>query len=182
MKIIPISGKAGHGKDTLAQFMRTDLEVRGKRVLVCHYGDLLKYICCAFFGWDGQKDDAGRTLLQNVGTEVIRVEDPDYWVKFINSILQFFPDEWDYVLIPDTRFPNEIEKLDPAGMHPVYHVRVVRDGYSTLSKAQQHHISETALDNYKNIWQYVENDGTLDDLCRKAIEIDDRLEKLPDSL
>ena len=90
MKVVPISGKAGHGKDTLAQFLRTHLEIYGKRVLVCHYGDLLKYICAMFFGWDGQKDEKGRTMLQHVGTEVIRKQKPDFWVGFIAEILSMF--------------------------------------------------------------------------------------------
>ena len=60
MKIIAISGKAQHGKDTTAGFLKSTLEADGYKVQVAHYADLLKYICKQFFGWNGQKDDAGR--------------------------------------------------------------------------------------------------------------------------
>ena len=77
MKVILISGKAGHGKDTLAGYMKNFMEKRGKRVLIIHYGDLLKYICKSLFGWDGQKDEKGRTLLQYVGSPMRSREWPN---------------------------------------------------------------------------------------------------------
>lgn len=149
MKVIVISGKAQHGKDTTAGYMKEFLEARGKKVLIAHYGDLVKYVCKTFFNWDGQKDEKGRTLLQQVGTERIRNKGyADYWVSFIGDILSFFPYEWDYVLIPDCRFPNEIEYLQKRGFD-VIHVRVVREDFeSPLTEEQQKHPSETALDDY----------------------------------
>ena len=83
MKIILIIGKARMGKDTTANIMKEQLESKGKKVLICHYADLLKYICKTFFGWDGVKDNNGRSILQYVGTDKIRKENPNYWVKFI---------------------------------------------------------------------------------------------------
>lgn len=150
IKIVCISGHAQNGKDTTAKYMKEYHEALDERVLICHYGDLVKYVCEKFFGWDNEKNDAGRTLLQRVGTDVVRAQQPDYWVKFIVDMLKFFPDEWDYVLIPDARFPNEIDALYDAGFD-VTHVRVVRDDpywVSPLSEEQQHHPSETALDDY----------------------------------
>lgn len=163
MKIICISGKAQHGKDTTAGYLKEFLEERGKKVLICHYGDLVKYVCKTFFGWDGQKDEKGRTLLQRVGTDVIRAQDPDYWVRFIGDMLMFFYGEWDYVLIPDCRFPNEVDYLKNLNWHakhsllsPFYgkvlnvsHIRVIRENFvSPLTEEQQKHPSETALDEY----------------------------------
>lgn len=162
MKIICISGKARHGKDITATYLSEALETRGYSVLVTHYADLLKYICKTFFDWDGKKDEYGRDLLQIVGTEVIRKKDPDFWVKFIRDILQFFPDRWDYVLIPDCRFPNEIDVIK-AEFADTIHVRVYRpDCESPLTEEQQNHISETALDD--TIPDYlIYNTGTLED-------------------
>ena len=78
MKVICISGKAQHGKDTTAGYLKELLEARGNKVLVTQYGDLVKYICATFFAWDGQKDENGRTLLQYVGTNIVREKEPDY--------------------------------------------------------------------------------------------------------
>lgn len=53
MKIICISGKARHGKDTLAGILKKHLEDHGNRVLVTHFGDLVKYICSYILKKDG---------------------------------------------------------------------------------------------------------------------------------
>lgn len=163
MKVICISGKAQHGKDTVAACLVESLRAKGKKVLLTHYADLLKYICRTYFDWNGEKDEIGRTILQKVGTEGVRSKDPNFWVNFIVKILQFFPNEWDYVVIPDTRFPNEIEVLRENNIDTIL-VRVERPGFiSPLTVEQQNHPSETSLDDYK--YDYViHNDGTTADL------------------
>ena len=170
MKIICISGRAQHGKDTTAGFLAEALEQNGSRVLITHYADLLKYICKTFFAWNGEKDDAGRTLLQHVGTDIVRKRDPDYWVNFMISALGMAHDLWDYVIIPDCRFPNEIEALRRAGFN-VKHIKVVRTGFfSPLSAEQQNHPSETALDDVTpDITLY--NSWSLNDLRHNTLSI-----------
>lgn len=169
MKIITISGYAGSGKDTVASIIKGQLEADGHSVLVMHYADLLKYICKTFFGWDGIKDERGRTILQYVGTDIIRKQNPDYWVNFISNLLIMFPEEWEYVLIPDCRFPNEISVLKNDG-HNVLTIHVIRDGLkSTLTKEQQQHVSETALDDY-DFDYYIHNGGSIIDLKQMISE------------
>ena len=143
MKVICISGKAQNGKDTTAGFMKEILEARGNRVLIAHFGDLVKYICKTFFDWDGKKDERGRTLLQYVGTDKIRAV-------------------WDYVLIPDCRFPNEYEIFKHYGFDAVL-LRVERpDFVSPLTPEQQAHRSETALDGYPYDFTIVNNGDLMD--------------------
>lgn len=127
--------------------LKIKYEKQNKKVLITHFAGLLKFICKQYFDWDGVKDDEGRALLQYVGTDVIRAKRPNYWVKFIKDILSMFKNKWDYVLIPDCRFPNEInwgEDWDTTS------VRVERINFeSPLAPAQQNHPSEIALDKYK---------------------------------
>lgn len=168
MKIICISGKARHGKDTVAKCLSEHLKESGNSVLVTHFADLLKYVCKQFFGWDGEKDEHGRSLLQYVGTDRIRGIFPNYWVSFIINILTVFNDEWDYVIIPDCRFPNEYELFRKYGFD-VELWKVVRDNFdSGLTEEQLNHPSETALDDYVPT-RYIYNNGTLE-------EIDDIIE------
>ena len=169
-KVICIGGKAQNGKDTSAVVFSQVLTDRGNKTLIVHYADLLKFICRTYFGWDGSKDEAGRTLLQRVGTEVVREHVPDYWVDFVIGLVKLFPDEWDYIIIPDTRFPNELHKWKASGFDSVY-VRVQRENFeSPLTPEQQLHRSEIALDNEVPDWLLI-NDGTLEDLGKKIEEI-----------
>ena len=87
------------------------MNLKNKKVLITHYADLLKYICRTFFKWNGEKDDYGRTLLQQVGTNIVGAKQPDFWVDFIISVLNLFEGSWDIVIIPDCRFVNEVEKM-----------------------------------------------------------------------
>lgn len=162
MKVILISGHAQNGKDTVAAMMERKLTQSGSKVLVAHYADLVKYICKTFFGWNGLKDRDGRTLLQYVGTDIVRAKRPSYWVDFIIDILDMFGESWDYVLIPDTRFPNEVDAIKER--FDAIHVRVRRPSFnSPLTKEQQMHPSETALNNMDpDFW--INNDKTLFEL------------------
>ena len=174
MKVICISGKAGHGKDTAALFLREQLELGENSVLIAHFGDLVKYVCKTFFDWDGKKDEAGRELLQTIGTDIVRDEDPDYWVQFVADMLGFFEQAWDYVLIPDTRFENELKVLIKSGFD-VTHMRIIRDSYvSDMPEEQQNHISETALDDYlPDI--YIHNSGYLGEFYENLLVAMDEL-------
>ena len=153
---ILISGKSGSGKDMFAQFMKEELEKKGKRVLIMHYGDAVKWILRDYFNWDGNKDVVGRTLLQRIGTDVVRAKHPNYWTGIVVGFIQAMEpySDFDVAIVPDARFPNEvdialqelkgcvttrIERLNPDGTHWLN---------PTLTEDQQKHPSETSLDNY----------------------------------
>lgn len=162
-KVICIGGKARAGKDTTAEEIKRSLEKDGHKVLIAHYADLVKYVCKQFFEWNGEKDEAGRTLLQKVGTDIVRKQRPQYWVDFVVSILELFPNAWEYVIIPDCRFPNEIAAIKNAGFKTKY-VRIERNGFDNgLTEEQKSHPSETALDKYIPD-HYIYNNGSMEDL------------------
>ena len=162
MKVILISGKAQNGKDTVAGSLHKALVNDGKRVLVTHYADLLKYICRNYFGWDGNKDERGRTLLQYIGTDVVGKKNPAYWAEFIAGVLYMFEGEWDYVLIPDCRYPVEIATMERTFDTTI--VRVERPNFDNgLTEAQKNHPSEVDMDNYPFDYKIL-NEGTLEDL------------------
>lgn len=173
MKIICISGKAQHGKDFTANVLKEQLQNQGKTVCITHYADLLKHICANFFDWDGQKDEKGRQLLQYVGTDIVRAKQPNFWVDYMVDVLKLFNNEWDYVIIPDCRFPNEIDSLKNAGFD-VMSVRVNRPDYDNgLTEKALNHPSETSLDDY-TFDKYMINSGDdtyKNEICMLALSI-----------
>jgi len=124
-EIICISG-AGAGKDTVAKTLKEALEQEKKRVLITYFSAPLRRVCRDWFGWDGQNDDAGRALLQYVGTDIVRAQQPDFWVDFTLTLLSMMGDEWDYVIIPDCRYPNELD-MERYGFQP-RHIRIEGKG------------------------------------------------------
>ena len=164
-KMIVISGKAQSGKDTVANMLMETMENEGFRVEILHYADLLKYLCKELYGWDGKKDEFGRALLQHVGTDIVRAKNVDVWANFIRDIVLIFGEKckWDYVIVPDCRFPNEIEVPKASGID-VFHLHIVRDGFENdLTNEQQVHESEMAIDGY--YYDYLlRNNSDLDEL------------------
>lgn len=163
MNVITISGKAQSGKDTTAKLLKEQLEDMGYSVLITHYADLLKYQAKTLFGWNGEKDEVGRSLLQRLGTDIVRKKNENYWVQYVIDMLKMYCDEWDFVIIPDARFENEI--IAVKNCFPTIAVRVYSDNYNNgLTDEQKKHPSETALDNFKFDYEILNNSRTMEDL------------------
>lgn len=160
-----ISGKARAGKDTFANFF--EAYVKSLSLGSCytlHYATRLKDVA-TLLGWDGKKDQRGRTLLQKLGTEVGREYQSDIWVRHLyNDLIQRVKEKEDtYIFVPDFRFPNEESdlydmcfsnqwKLDThLNKFPCINtVRIINKDIEIkdLDATQQQHPSEIALDDF----------------------------------
>lgn len=144
-KIFTISAKANHGKNTLADFLKLELEEQGYRVGIIAYGDYVKTICKSLYNWNGEKDEVGRTILQKVGTDIVRKNNENFWVSIVEQTIDVLRNEFDYFIIPDVRFLNEIEYLDLKG-YDITSIYIKRDGFkSNLTKEQLQHSSENGI-------------------------------------
>jgi len=123
---ITATGKAKAAKNSVARMLKDELEKDEKRVLITHYADPVKNICRDWFGWNGRMDEEGRSFLRYVGTEIVRAKRPDFWVDFIFGLLSMLGSEWDFVIIPDGRYPNELD-LDRYGFQS-HHIRIEDKG------------------------------------------------------
>ena len=149
--IITFSGAAGSGKDAAAEIFH---ELAGLKFvnnapslscLIIRYADYLKFIATSYLGWDGVKDEAGRTLLQELGTEIVRSKYPDFWIQRVMDIVKLIGDNYKYILIPDARFSNEITSWELLG-YDVVAVNIIRDNYDNgLTDEQKAHASENSL-------------------------------------
>ena len=184
MKVILISAKSQHGKDTAANIMKEKLEERGEKVLVIHFGDPVKWFAKAFYGWDGQKDEAGRALLQYIGTTLMRTYNKYYWGNMISEFIvaSGFKNDFTYALIPDWRFFSEKQAIEQHNNH-VYTIRVERhnpDGSlyrnPNMTDEQFNHVSETELDKANFNWTIL-NSGSIEDLRKKILPILQHIDK-----
>lgn len=150
MKVILVSGKAESGKNYVANLIMSSL-VPKYSVLQIAFGDYLKFLCRRYLGWNGKKDEAGRNMLQYVGTSVCRKHDPYFFASKVVEFLRLFHSRWNYVIITDWRFMNEYEAM--RDFFDVTTVRVERPGYvNKFTKEQKEHISETGLDYFDFDW------------------------------
>lgn len=152
MKIIGIMGWAGSGKDTVANVILTILGENKHKAIRRSMARPVKEIAY-FIGWDGEKDDVGRRLLQDIGMSG-RAYVKDVWLNKTRRYLDFHNHNVEYAVIPDVRFENEADWCMQHGTL----IRVVRDGVEQLD-----HQSETELDNYL-VPITVHNNGSKEDL------------------
>lgn len=147
--ILLISGKAEYGKTTFAQrFIE-----KCPNSIIINFADLVKSIAQKYYGWNGQKDFEGRSLLQKIGTQLRLVRDPTIWAQTTARLIRFLSYDTSYVLVPDMRFKAQYESVVRAcGKENVRTIRVRRvnsDGSqfeNHLTQEQRNHISETDLD------------------------------------
>ena len=127
--VVLVAGKAGSGKSTVSEILDQKLKELGMDNLQYGFADPIKYVAKAFFGWDGQKDEKGRRLLQQIGA-VGREYDQNIWVKhFLNQLDRragMFPKN--FALISDWRFPNELAYLQSNPLLDIVTIRVFGRG------------------------------------------------------
>jgi hypothetical protein len=164
-KIVLISGKKGRGKDTLAKYLKKHLgDILGEdHISIRPYAASLKKAAEIIFMLSRyQIDDpkaketidprwsmTPREIMQKIGTEVGRNIHPDVWV--INTMAwaeHYFHIQHQRqaaVIIPDCRFPNEIEIPKKMwGEDLCKTIRIMRMNMPPTD--WDDHISETALD------------------------------------
>jgi len=163
MEVIGFTAKVGGGKDTAGILVTQALEEKGYRVTKLSFAKYLKDICCMMFGWDRERlehdfaykegdtlDDGSpdpacaalgmtrRVIMQKIGTEAMREGlHYDIWIIALKlAIGRGEYDDYDYGLLTDCRFINELQFVrDLDGTL----IRLERDAeQSTLTDHTQH--------------------------------------------
>jgi hypothetical protein len=185
-KVVLISGKKQHGKNTVADLLRSAGRSKGYNVVEMAFADPLKESAQLIFRltarqiWNGAEKErfdprwnmTPREIMQKLGTEIGRNISPDVWV--LNLCYRIQEANFDkncpnptLVLVTDTRFPNEVE-LPKKILGEVVTIRVNRPGMPAT--AFDSHPSETSLDSYTD-WNYtVTNNGSLEQL-KQVVEL-----------
>ena len=179
MKIFLIGGKANSGKDSTADYItkyyREKKHLDVVNIQIAYY---IKMYAKQIAKWDGDNETKPRQLLQDLGTELIRKQIDEYF--FIKRILQdidVYSRYFDVITISDGRLPEEFRGIKKAYPETIS-LHVTRPGYvSHLTKDQKAHLTETLVDDIEYDFDIV-NDGTLEDLEKKAVKLCKQLDKI----
>ena len=131
-KIILIGGKAGSGKTTLATYLTQHLKKQNKKVIISPYTKYLKRYIEEITGSTINENNKPRELLQKISSDLIKKE-LGYKNLFINrqiedlKIYSYFAD---VIIIPDVRFPSEIEKIKEE-FDNLKSIKIKRENYKT---------------------------------------------------
>jgi hypothetical protein len=158
--ILLLSGLAQSGKDSTANILKEKL--LPKKSLIIHNADYLKYIASQYLGWNGEKTEENRTMLQLLGTEKTKIalNKPLFWIEKTCDIIEILKNDFDYFMIPDTRFMSEIYYPKSRFPNDVITIRVHRLNFDNgLTETQKNHISETELVNFKHDYDIISESG-----------------------
>ena len=177
--LIGVSGKAGHGKDSVVSFLKQclveDYGSGNVEYVDIKFADKLKEITADLLdvlpwymndqagketGIEHMGGITGRRALQIIGTDVARSIYQDVWVyHYMDKVTDYFasivtiPDSV-FVFTSDVRFKNEydaVKKYEGSlNVKPIL-IRVVRPGFNIGHGVN--HLSETQLDDV-NDWDY----------------------------
>jgi hypothetical protein len=186
--IIGISGKAGHGKDTVAEFIRERYLAKflDREIKIIGFADKLKEVISTLTGVNIQTlhDPAGKKLkcdilsskndpvtyresMLRIGKAIRETFHKDIWIKLALDDPNMLYKK--LIIVKDVRFLNEAEAIkDRGGIL----IRVTRPGVETGNDP-----SETQLDDYKGFDNDITNDSSLEELRRRTITCLEELEE-----
>lgn len=175
-KIFIVSGKANSGKDTTCELINNYVKLKGLNSVNLQFSSYIKMYAKTISGWDGNEDTKPRSLLQELGTEIIRTNiDEKFFIKRIIGDIKVYSYYCDVITISDARLPLEIDSINNE-FENVYKINIQRPNFeNNLNNNERKHITEVALNNYNDYDYVVVNDGTIEDLNNKVIKIIDEV-------
>lgn len=178
-RIIALGHQKNVGKDTCAQYIQRVLIAEIPRVKVVRYGfaDKLKDVAHQLYGAFGVKDrvyydnhrDEYNTLIPELNMTV-----RELWISLGNKLREIYPNTWvdyvlkneafdkfDFVIVPDLRYPNEFDGLVARGATTIEILRPDQE--------EPTDIADTALNGEYRWTHTISNDAGLAELY-KAVE------------
>lgn len=176
VKIFIVAGKANCGKDTTCELIDNYIKLKQKKVVNLQFSSYIKMYAKTISDWNGEEETKPRSLLQELGTEVIRKKiDNDFFIKRIVGDIEVYSYYADAITISDARLPEELDSIKKA-FNSVYKIKIERPNFENdLNNVERKHITEVALDNYSDYDYVIVNDGTIEDLNKKVIKIVDEV-------
>lgn len=181
--IVALTGPAGSGKDITAAKMMSQIEFRNPEadIRILSFADPIKAAVAIILDCDVSDFEhrpfketnlhdshdllaSPRQMMQLLGDEWGRqLIDPQIWIKLALCKLNDFKEaDVDFVFITDLRYDNEHEFVLRNGGTVI---GINRDAAAPISE----HASEAGLSAAP--CYMIDNNGSLDDLCNKALEI-----------
>lgn len=170
--IFIIAGKANSGKDTTAEIIDNIYNMKGLKTINLQFSYYIKMYAKVITGWNGEEETKPRSLLQQLGTNVIRDKIDNYFfIKRIIGDIEVYSYYADVITISDARLPEELDEIKKV-FDNVYKINITRPNFNNnLTNKEKEHRTETALQNYNDYDYFLVNDGTIEDLANKIKDI-----------
>lgn len=175
-KIFVIAGKANAGKDTTAELINNYIKLKGLKCINLQFSSYIKMYAQKISGWDGSEDTKPRSLLQELGTNVIRNKiDDNFFIDRIIGDIKVYSYYFDVITISDARLPKELDTIKDT-FSKTYRINIIRPNFNNnLTSIEKKHLTEVALDGYDNYEYVIKNDGDFESLNEKIMKVIDEV-------
>lgn len=169
-KIFLLAGKARSGKDAAGAIISN--YYKDKKIVKLGFADYIKDYAMKISNWDGEDSTKPRELLQTIGTDIVRNKiNKNFFINRICEDIMVYKYFFDVIIITGARFPNELD-VPKERFENVIIIKMERPNFTNeLTDKQNSHITENALNDYKNYDYLVVNDKDLKSLEEKIIKI-----------
>ncbi len=170
--IIAICGKAKSGKSTIGKNLYEEYTQKGYKVINSPYTKYLKKYIEEITGQKINEENKPRYLLQKLSSELIKskLKYKDFFIKRQLEDISIYKYFFDIIIIPDIRFPKEIEILKEKYKN-VISIGIKRNNYDNgLSNEEKKDITEISLDGYDK-YDYIINNKENTNLKKETIKI-----------
>ena len=169
MNIYLICGKAGSGKNEVANYLADNLD----DAVITSFSKYIKQFALELTDWDGTDSHKPREFLQKMG-DTLRAIEPDFMTKRMKEDIQVYQSQGvKNVIISDVRLYHEVEYFKKIKKYNVITIRInSKVSKRVLTLEQKNHHTEVDLDNYKDFDYIIENafDRSLYDEVDKILE------------
>lgn len=167
MKVFLIAGKAGSGKNEVANIIKDYLS----NTIVTGFSKYIKLFALEFTDWDGRDITKPRATLQNIG-DLLRKIDTNFLTKRIEEdLLVYKENNIENVVISDVRLINEINYFKNNQSLEVITIKVIStNSKRNLTSSEKNHHTELELDNY-NDFDYIINNKFDENMPKEVIKI-----------
>lgn len=176
--IFCICGKAQSGKGLVAKYIEKEYKKNNYKVIISPYTKYLKQYISEITGKKIDDNNKPRDLLQQISSILIKgqLKNENFFINRQIEDLDFYSYFFDIIIIPDVRFPKEIEKLKERYKN-VISIGIKRINYeSCLTPIQKKDITEISLDNYKD-YDYTLFNKDIERLYKDTFKIINKLRK-----
>lgn len=154
MRVFLIAGKAGSGKNEVANIIKNKF----RNSVVTGFSKYIKLFALELTDWDGRDFDKPRAFLQNMG-DTLRSVHEDFLTKRIREDLLVYEKLGiENVIVSDVRLVNEIEYFKNIEDLDVVAIRVnAINSKRNLNEEERNHHTELELDNYDKFDYVIDN-------------------------
>ena len=153
MRIFLLCGKAGSGKNEVANIIKKELP----KTVITSLSKYIKLFAFEMTDWDGNDNTKPRTFLQEMGDNLRSINE-DFLINRLTEDFKVYNQYYDNIVVSDIRLINELEKIKEINDYKVITIRInCTDCKRKLDETEKQHHTETELDNYDNFDYVIEN-------------------------